>query len=147
MTRPASSYTRSATPRPPVNDPLLIGAFFNELWNVGDLDGLLALYEPDAAIVDENGSVHRGTAALRAFFTEILNTKPTIRTLATSVVVNGDLAQSSTHWQIETTTPDSNATCTEGYASELFRKQPDGTWLVVIDNPYGARNLIETEAD
>ncbi|MFF4410203.1 YybH family protein [Streptomyces sp. NPDC001404] len=142
MTRPA--HSRLATSRPPLTDPLMIGERFNELWNAGELDELLALYEPDAAIVDENGCVHRGTAALRAFFTELLTMKPTVRTLAVSAIVNGDLAQSSTHWQIETTAPDGSATCTEGHASELFRKQSDGTWRVVIDNPYGTRNPIGT---
>ncbi|MFI9646278.1 YybH family protein [Streptomyces sp. NPDC052040] len=140
MTTPLHSATGPGVPAAaPITDPLVISHVFNERCNSGDLDGLLALYEPDAVMVDEAGRTHRGTDELRAFFAGMLAMRPAVRTLAVTVVVNGSVAQSSTHWQLDVAAADGTVTRTEGHAAELFRRQPDGTWRVVIDNPYGAR--------
>ncbi|MFI5985296.1 YybH family protein [Streptomyces sp. NPDC051555] len=134
---PSSGPTGRATT--PITDPQVIGRSFNERCNAGDLDGLLALYEPDAVMVDETGRPHRGTTELRSFFTAMLSVEPTVRTVAATVVVHEDVAQGSTHWQLDVTAPDGTVSRTEGHAAELLRRQPDGTWLVAIDNPWGAR--------
>ncbi|WP_162889892.1 YybH family protein [Streptomyces olivoreticuli] len=139
MTTPSHPSTGPATPRTPLTDPTMIGHRFNELCNAGALNELVALYEPDAVIVDESGQIHRGTLEIRAFFSEMLEMQPTVQTLAAQVIVNADLAQSSTHWQCDTTAPDGTPIRMEAQASELFRRQPDGTWRVLIDNPWGAR--------
>ncbi|MFJ5677997.1 YybH family protein [Streptomyces sp. NPDC093097] len=136
MTNPPRTPTGTATPTA-ITDPRLIGRHFDERCNAGDLEGLLALYEAEAIMVDKHGAIHRGRAELHAFFTEMLSTRPTLHTLASTVIVNGDLAQSSTHWQLDATEPDGTITRTEAQAAELFRRQQDGTWLVAIDNPWG----------
>jgi hypothetical protein len=88
----------------------------------GDVDGMVALYEPDAVIDCGNGRMVRGIEAIRAFFTELVaaggkfefgNQRPAI--------INEDLALTSTQ-------------CLDGsITAEVARRQIDGTWLWVID--------------
>jgi ketosteroid isomerase-like protein len=50
-------------------------------------------------------------------------------------IVAGDLAESSSHWRCDATTPDGTPVQLEYRGSELARRQPDGSWRIIIDNP------------
>ena len=62
--------------------------------NAGDLDGALALYEPEAVLVTEpgGGKVARGTDAIRQFFSDFIAMKPKARTEVDLAVRVGDIA-------------------------------------------------------
>jgi uncharacterized protein (TIGR02246 family) len=47
-------------------------ADYAEACNKGDVDGMLAIWEPDAEYIDENGQVTKGRAALSALFKKSL---------------------------------------------------------------------------
>ncbi len=49
----------------------MIDTFF-ERFNAGDIEAVLALYEPDAVFVDEPGKVVQGTDALRESLTAFM---------------------------------------------------------------------------
>lgn len=112
--------------------------YFAEACNAGDADALLALYEPDAIVVERNGDRTQGTEAIRTHIARLLAMRPTMRLLGSSTVVNGDLAQLSSWWRCTVVLPDGAPTELEFHGSELDRRQPDGSWLIVIDNPWGA---------
>ena len=59
-------------------------------------------------------------------------------TLETRAVVASDLGHAVLHagWVIEFRMGTGSEIATRGLSTEIVRKQPDGTWLVVIDNPY-----------
>ena len=42
--------------------------------NAGDVEGMVALYEPDAALGCGDGRIAVGTAAIRKFYTDLLAT-------------------------------------------------------------------------
>jgi ketosteroid isomerase-like protein len=64
--------------------------------------------------------------------------KPAMRILASRTVATGDLAQLSSHWECDATAPDGSALHLDSRGSELARRQTDGSWRLVIDNPWGA---------
>lgn len=43
----------------------------------------------------------------------------------------------SSWWRCDATPPDGGEIHTESRGSELLRRQPDGRWLVLVDNPGG----------
>jgi ketosteroid isomerase-like protein len=45
----------------PARTPEQIHRLFEEAFNAGDLDGLMELYEPDAALIAQPGSVAHGS--------------------------------------------------------------------------------------
>ena len=101
--------------------------------NSGDLEGLVGLYEPDAVLMTEEGPPMVGTAAIREGYATVLSFGGSI-TLATRHAVEcGELALLSNEYTF--TAPGYEASWT---TSEVARRQPDGSWRYVIDNPYAA---------
>ena len=98
---------------------------FVERANAGDAAGLAALYEPDAVVAFPPGQMTVGRDAIKALYDELLAAKPHFR-LETSLttLVLGDLAL--------TATP---ALDQAGARAQVVRRQPDGTWLRVLDRP------------
>jgi ketosteroid isomerase-like protein len=101
-----------------------LGRFFVERANEGDVDGLVALYEPDAVLAFPSGQISIGHQAIRRVYQQLLADRPTFAAGGHQPALrNGDLALTSTRL------PGGGAT------AEVARQQPDGTWLWVIDQP------------
>lgn len=117
--------------------PEEIDRIFERELNAGNLEGLLALYEPTAAFTVEPGKVVTGTAAVREAVAGFLAMKPTI-TLSPRVLANtGDIAMVSSKWKLKGTAPDGSAVDLAGDSVEILRRQADGTWKFIIDSPWG----------
>ena|SRR5579859_854499 len=114
---------------------------FFRVFNGGDVEAVLALYESDAILVAKTGHVARGSANLRAALNGFLSLKPTLQLGNLNLVVAGDIALSTASWTLNGTAPDGSPVQTQGTASDVLRRQADGTWLFVIDNPWGAAVL------
>ena len=119
--------------RPEEVDQLFVQAF-----SAGDLDALVALYEPDAALVQQSGQVAAGNEAIRGALQGLLTLCGEFRLELKSVVETGDLALVRSDWSLVGTAPGGCLVNLSGRASEVVRRQPDGTWLYVIDNPFAA---------
>jgi len=63
--------------------------------------------------------------------------KPRIKLDGKKLAEAGDIALTTSKWVLEGTGPDGKPMKMEGQSAEVARRQPDGTWLFVIDNPYG----------
>ncbi|MDQ4068829.1 MAG: SgcJ/EcaC family oxidoreductase [Actinomycetota bacterium] len=103
-----------------------------------DLDALLDLFEADAVFVDpETGSELRGHDEIREAARALFELKPRIEGAPPKVVVAGDIALVLSTWTMEVTSPEGEASRWSGVATDVMRRQPDGTWRYVIDNPAG----------
>ncbi|MEP6817279.1 MAG: nuclear transport factor 2 family protein [Marmoricola sp.] len=106
----------------PALTPEDLDRLFLERANAGNVDGVVALYEPDAALAFPPGQLRVGAAAIREVYAELFAARPTFAGEIRLAVRNRDLA-------ITSTTRPGNATV------EVARRQGDGTWLWVIDEP------------
>jgi len=125
MTGPAQ-HTHSAQPsadREPARRPEDLSRFFIERASAGDLDGVVALHEPDAVLALPTGDVARGKQAIRAAFHQMLAGQPVFTADLRPALCDGDLALT---W---TRLPD-------GATAEIAQRQPHGTWLWTVDQPY-----------
>ena len=120
----------------PAREPKEVHRLFVDAYNAGDLDGLMALYEQDAAVVPEPGQIVMGTEGIRNVLTGFLALKGKIAINTSTVVPADELALLHGEWTLQGTGPDGNAVELAGRASEVVRRQPDGSWRYVIDNPY-----------
>lgn len=136
MTTTTTSATNAAFRG--VRSPSEMHRAFIEACNAGEAGRLVELYEPGAVIVERTGDLSQGTDAIREHIGRLLAMQPTMRVLGSLAVVNDDLAQLSSWWQCSATAPDGSAIEMESRGSELARRQPDGSWLIVVDNPWGA---------
>ncbi len=100
-----------------------LGRFFVERANAGDVDGLVALYEAEAVLAFPPGQVTTGRRAIRQVYERLLAGKLTFTGEPQPALRNGDLALTSTRL------------AGGGATVEVARRQPDGMWLWVIDQP------------
>lgn len=120
-----------------VRNPEDLDSAFAQEMNAGNLDGLLALYEPNATFTAEPGKIVSGTAAIRAALANFLSLKPRV-TLAPRVLGNsGDVALLSSKWELKGTGPDGKPVEMTGESAEVARKQADGSWKFAVDSPWG----------
>lgn len=96
----------------------------------GDIDAVVSLYEANAASPDEAGNVHSGLDAIRAAMKPFADMKPEIKCDPRKVIEAGDIAMIHNYWSMPGAT---------GHAIEVARRQPDGSWLYVIDDPFADR--------
>ena len=119
-------------------EPGQIHGLFEEAFNAGDIEALMALYEPDATLIPQPGAIAEGPAAIRESLRWFLDRGGKI-TLDTKLVVRvGDLAFLANRWSLTgATMPDGSPAELGATTAEVARQQPDGTWLYVIDNAWG----------
>ncbi|BAL85716.1 hypothetical protein AMIS_4960 [Actinoplanes missouriensis 431] len=98
---------------------------FVERANAKDADGLAMLYEEDAVMAYPPGSQTRGREAIRKLWADLLPRMPQFEPEPPlPTLISGDLALTST--------PPSDGS---GARAQVARRQPDGTWLRVLDQP------------
>lgn len=115
--------------------PEELHALFIEAIASHDLDSIMQLYDADIAGVKMQGEIVRGQEAMKRHITELLQQIETLEGEVTSVISTGDLALMSTSWRGVFRMPDGHAIEATGISAEVARKQPNGYWKMVIDNP------------
>ena len=105
----------------------------------GDLDAAVALYEPNAVFVVSPDQVVTGRAAIREVLQGMIAAKPTGKIDAVTAVASADgsVAITRTKGRMTSPGPDGKPVTLPFHSVEVVRKQPDGTWLFVIDDPGG----------
>jgi uncharacterized protein (TIGR02246 family) len=106
-------------------------------FSTGNVDGVLATYEPGAVVVGEPGNPASGTPQLRALFERFVAINPKFEFVRHEIVQADDIALHLNTWKMTGTAPDGSPIQDGGLSVVVLRRQPDGKWLMVIDNPYG----------
>ena len=105
-------------------DPQDLARLLVSCANAGDIEGVVALYEPDAVLACGNGRIAAGKDAIRGFFAEVLATGRKFNVGTQSPALKcGDIALTSTR------RPNGSVT------AEIARRQSNGTWLWIVDQP------------
>ena len=101
-----------------------LARLFIERANAGDVDGLVALYEPDAVLAFPPGNLATGHAEIRKVYEQFVAAAPVLQPgRQHPELVAGDLVLTA-------------STLTNGDVTvEIARRQPDGTWLWAVDQP------------
>ena len=105
--------------------------------NSGNLDALLTLYEPEAAFAAQPGKLAHGLGGVRESLAAFLAMKGTLDLQVTRVLEAGGLALVAGNWSFTGTAPDGAAVTLTGHNADVLRRQADGSWRFVIDNPWG----------
>ena len=105
--------------------------------NTGNLDSLMPLYESDAAFATQPGSLAHGEPGVREALSGFISMKGKLDLEVTWVLQVDDLALVTGVWSFDGTGPDGEPLRLEASNADVLRRQADGTWRFVIDNPWG----------
>jgi uncharacterized protein (TIGR02246 family) len=122
--------TRTATPQQ-------VLATIVEGINSGDLESLMGLYERDAAFATQPGVLAPGAAGISEALAGFIGMRGTLQLEVTRVLEAGDLALVVGAWSFDGTAPDGAPVHLQANNADVLRRQADGTWRFVIDNPWG----------
>ena len=123
-----------------MNTPQAATESFLKAFNSGDIEAILSHYAPGGVFVNQDGSTVQGQA-LRETLTGFLAMKPQIQTHKAATITAGDTATNMGKWTLRGTGPDGSAVVMEGKGFDVMRRQSDGSWKMVIDNPWGTAVL------
>lgn len=124
----------------PARTPEELPRLFAEAFGAHDLEAALELYEPGATLIALPGEVVTGTEAIREALGTTLALEPKFDLEFNKAFEAGDVALLFSDWTLSTTDPDGNAVEMEGRTTDVARRQADGSWLFVIDDPYGTEH-------
>lgn len=116
----------------------------------GDIETSVSLYEPDAALFSKSGEVMIGHEAIRANNAALIALKPTfhIERIVTTMNGDGSIATTRMKARLEGTRPDGRLVRSAMHTLEVLRRQDDGSWRYVIDDPFGSmRAQMEVGTD
>ena len=105
--------------------------------NSGNVGALMPLYESEAAFATQPGSLAHGAPGIREALTGFVSLNGTLDLEVTRVLEVDDLALVIGRWSYEGTGPDGEPVRLEAENADVLRRQADGTWRFVIDNPWG----------
>lgn len=105
----------------------------------GNVDDALALFEADAVFVAQpDAPPVGGHDAIRNALMEFAALKPTMTTHINKVVSTGDVATVLNSWRLRGTTPTGESVDMAGTSADVMRRRADGSWAILIDDPWGA---------
>ena len=120
----------------PAMNPVELDQLFGEALNSGNIEALLALYEPEASFNPEPGEEVHGKEAIRQALEGFLAMKPTITLDTKTLAQTAEVALCTAKWHLTGTGPDGPVEL-DGQSVEVAHKQSDGSWMFIIDNPFG----------
>lgn len=102
----------------------------------GDLDALVALYEPDARLVHQDGTVAIGREQIADSLRPLTNVRADMRMNVVKSIAYGDVAIQYNEWTLTIPNAEGRLNESRGMAVECLRRQADGGWLYAIDDPF-----------
>lgn len=105
----------------------------------GDIETVISTYAQPATVLAAPGQPVSGDTALRAMFAEFIAQGVNFSYGAHEVVVSGDTALHLMGW----TAPGPDGTDMSALSVAVLRRQPDGSWKMVIDHPFGDSVLAQ----
>lgn len=119
-----------------ITDPAATNETFARAFNSRTLHNLLALYEPGAVHVGGIGAPpENGIGQISGALSALLQIPGTMVSINNFCIENAGIALLRADWKL--IGADGNVVAS-GSTAEIVRKQPDGSWLYVIDHAAGA---------
>ncbi len=108
-----------------------------EAYNAGNLEALLSLYDRRAVFVIKPGRVTEGPAELRAAMQRLIDLRGRLTVLPQTLIRSDDLVLVLGTFTLSARRGDGTQLERASRFADVLRRQPDGGWLIAVDNPFG----------
>lgn len=95
-----------------------------------DIDSVIDLYDSEITFVNPTGEIKKGRSAIREELNHFAEIKQVFEFDIKKIIQNGDFALDHNQWEM--ISPQKMS----GYAMEVMRRQPDGSWRFDIGDPF-----------
>ena len=109
----------------------------SEAYNTGDLEALVSLYDPKAVFVIKPGRVTESPAGLRGAMQHLVALRGRLTVNPRTFIRSDDLALVLGTFTLSGRRGDGTPFDRTSRFADVLRRQPDGRWLIAVDNPYG----------
>jgi uncharacterized protein (TIGR02246 family) len=114
-----------------VTSPSKFPSAFAAAFSSRDITAVMALYCADAVLVNTTGEELRGTEAIANYLQWHLVKKLTMRISPHSLVIQSDIALLNNKFEVL----DGHSVLFSGDSMEVLRRDADGGWRLLIDQP------------
>jgi uncharacterized protein (TIGR02246 family) len=114
--------------------------YWMEVFNSGNFEAALELFEQEATFVVQPGQVIRGKEAIGQALQDYFAMKARLELQKKVLVKSTNLALLISDWTLANS--DNSFTLT-GQTADVLRRQAGGNWLLAIDNPCGSQGLVQ----
>ena len=109
-----------------------------EEFNKRNISFLMTLYEKDVCFASKSEQV-KDPESIRRTLQSFIDMGTKLEAREKRVLQANDLTLLITEWTINGTEPDGKPINLTGRGTVVLRRQSDGVWLMVIENPWGNR--------
>jgi uncharacterized protein (TIGR02246 family) len=118
--------------------PAAVLDLFVRFVHEGRLEAALSLYEPDAVMVEKPGRMARGTGEIRRALQSLIDSRVALAIEVMQAITASDITFVVSAWSVAATATDGTANpVARGEGTDVMRRQSDGSWRFLVDNPYG----------
>ena len=110
----------------------MVSAFQNK-----DIESVLTAYEDGAIVMFEPQKPVQGKETLKAVFMQFVGMNPQYTFSGHEIYISGDIATHIAPWKMVGQIPNGSKIEQSGLSIAVLRKQADGNWLMLQDNPHG----------
>lgn len=122
-----------------VKQPEDFHPYWMEVFNSGNFEAALELFEQEATFVVQPGQVIQGKEAIGQALQGYFAMKARLELQKKVLVKSTNLALLISDWTLANS--DNSFTIT-GQTADVLHRQEGGNWLLAIDNPYGSQGLV-----
>ncbi|HET6730337.1 MAG TPA: nuclear transport factor 2 family protein [Nitrososphaeraceae archaeon] len=108
-----------------------------EEFNKGNIDFLMTLYENEACFASKPGQVVKDLESIRQTLKDFIDKGSKLEAKVKRVLQASGLALITTEWSMNGAESDVKPINLTGRGTVVLRRQSDGSWLMVIENPWG----------
>ncbi|MFE9426928.1 YybH family protein [Kitasatospora sp. NPDC006697] len=125
------------TVNPVIPFPEQLPVLFQDALNAGDVDGLLALFAPEAGMRTVHGEYLTGEPALRAELEGTVGRHGRLTNVQRHTLPGAGTALLVTEWTMEIDGEDGERLTATGATANIARRGGDGGWRFALLNPLG----------
>ncbi|WP_207423888.1 YybH family protein [Desertivirga brevis] len=107
----------------------------------GNLEGALSCFDTNAVYIEQDGQEIRGLDNIQKSLEHLCSWKPSIKGSRQKFTIVGDMALWMDKWTLEAVMPNGEPVLMNGATSCLMKKNSEGLWLWLVDNPFAAEVL------